>query len=288
MLEQIAASLSQQLGKSVSIVNKQSLGGGSINQVSCITLDNDAQFLLKQQAGSIPADTFKIEYDSLLLLADSKTVRVPVPLVYGENLLVMEYILEGAKASDWQEQMGRSLALLQQQSQQEKFGFHCNNYLGTSLQINSWKNDWLTFWRENRLQPQIELLLASLGNQDPLIKKARQLLDKLHIYLGQINEPAVLLHGDLWSGNAMADNKGMPVIFDPACYYGHREAEFGMMRMFGGFGARCEAAYAEIWPFEDGYEDRFRIYQLYHELNHLILFGSAYYSACLNSLDSLL
>ncbi len=86
----------------------------------------------------------------------------------------------------------------------------------------------------------------------------------------------------------MADQQGQPVIFDPASYYGHREAEFGMMRLFGGFGPRCEAAYQEIWPFEAGYEERFRLYQLYHELNHLNLFGPSYYAACMASMDALL
>ncbi len=86
----------------------------------------------------------------------------------------------------------------------------------------------------------------------------------------------------------MADASGAPVIFDPACYYGHREAEFGMMRMFGGFDARCEASYSEVWPFVDGYEERFKIYQLYHELNHLNLFGNAYYTNCMATIDALL
>lgn len=118
--------------------------------------------------------------------------------------------------------------------------------------------------------------------------KAEQLRANLEYWLGNITEPAVLLHGDLWAGNAMANDQGRPVIFDPACYYGHREAEFGMMRMFGGFGQNCEAAYAEIWPFTDGYEERFRLYQLYHELNHLLLFGQSYYMACLSSVNYLL
>lgn len=113
-------------------------------------------------------------------------------------------------------------------------------------------------------------------------------MQRLDTYLDCVNEPAVLLHGDLWSGNAMADELGSPVILDPACYYGHREAEFGMMRLFGGFGPKCEAAYAEIWPFEPGFEQRFRLYQLYHELNHLNLFGHAYYAACDSSITSLL
>ena len=93
---------------------------------------------------------------------------------------------------------------------------------------------------------------------------------------------------DFWSGKAAANEKGEPVIFDPASYYGHREAEIGMMRLFGGFGPRCEAAYAEVWPLQDGYEQRITLYRLYHELNHLNLFGRSYYQTCLSTINSLL
>ncbi len=106
--------------------------------------------------------------------------------------------------------------------------------------------------------------------------------------IGNITEPAVLLHGDLWSGNAAANEKREPVIFDPASYYGHREAEIGMMRMFGGFDARCETAYAEVWPLQGGSEERISLYRLYHELNHLNLFGSGYYQSCLTSINALI
>lgn len=288
MLENIANSLGRHLKQTVTITEQQQLSGGSINQVSCISLDNGSKYLLKTQTGAVQSDIFQIEHESLLLLKEAKTIKVPNPIIFDDDFLVMEYIEEGITADDWQEQLGRDLALMHQRTQQESFGFHCNNYLGTSTQINSWNDNWLIFWSENRLQPQLKLLAERLGLEDPLMIKGEQLRASLEHWLGHISEPAVLLHGDLWSGNAMADDQGRPVILDPACYYGHREAEFGMMRMFGGFGPRCEAAYAEIWPFTDGYEERFRLYQLYHEFNHLLLFGQAYYSASLSSINFLL
>ena len=288
MLKNIADSISRQLNQTVVITKQQQLSGGSINQVSCITLDNGSNYLLKTQVGAAHSDIFQIEHDSLLLLKQAKTIKVPEPFIFDNDFLVMEYIQEGIKADDWQEQLGRNLALLHQVTQQETFGFHCNNYLGTSIQINSWKDDWLAFWRENRLEPQLKLLAERIGVDDSLLIKGKQLLANLEHWLGNATEAAVLLHGDLWSGNAVANEKGAPVILDPACYYGHREAEFGMMRMFGGFGRSCEAAYDEIWPFTDGYEERFRLYQLYHELNHLLLFGQAYYTAGLSSVNYLL
>ncbi len=288
MLEQVAESISQSLGQRVSIISRRPLSGGNINEVNYIGLDNGSEYLLKTPRGKIAKNTFQIEYDSLLLLAHSKTLRVPSPLIFAESFLVMEYISRGQKAADWQEQMGRKLALLHQHTQQEKYGFYCDNYLGTTLQINTWNDDWLSFWRVNRLESQFKLFSQQVGADNPLVKKSYQFLEKLELYLGHIGEPALLLHGDLWSGNAMADDIGEPVIFDPACYYGHREAEFGMMRMFGGFGARCEAAYAEVWPFADGYEERFKLYQLYHQLNHLNIFGNAYYADCLDTIDAFL
>lgn len=146
----------------------------------------------------------------------------------------------------------------------------------------------MSFWREQRLGLQLKRLAMITDQNDPLLVKGERLMLKLDSLLGDIDEPAVLLHGDLWSGNAAANEQGQPVIFDPASYYGHREAEIGMMRMFGGFGPRCEAAYAEVWPLEDGSEQRISLYRLYHELNHLILFGYNYYRSCLSTINSLI
>ncbi len=109
-------------------------------------------------------------------------------------------------------------------------------------------------------------------------------LDEL---LGNADEAGVLWHGDLWSGNAAADENGEPIIFDPASYYGQREAELGMMRMFGGFGPVCEAAYQEVWPLQAGADERIKLYRLYHELNHLNLFGRTYYDSCLTTMGEL-
>lgn len=287
MYQAIADLISQNLEQRVNIVGVQALAGGSINQVARISLDNHQQLLLKTQSGPVAENTFQIEFNSLNLLAQAGALRVPQPLVYGDDFLVLEYIEPGIKAPDWAENLGRQLALLHLNTQRNDFGFGCDNFLGTTSQPNSWQNSWLEFWREQRLGFQLQLYAQQSG-EDLLLKKGEQLMLELENFLGKVQEPAVLLHGDLWSGNAMADLQGEPVIFDPACYYGHREAEFGMMRLFGGFGPLCEAAYQEIWPFGDGFEDRFRLYQLYHELNHLNLFGSAYYPACLASIEFLL
>jgi len=287
MYQVIANAISQHLEQPLSIIDAQSLAGDSINQVMLITLDNQQQYLLKTQSGRVAANTYRIEFNSLSLLSAAKALRVPQGLVYGEDFLVMEYIQPGDRAADWEETLGRQLAMLHLNTRGDDFGFACDNYLGTTVQMNDWQSSWLDFWREQRLGKQLQLYAERAG-KNALTVKGDRLMQTLDNLLATVQEPAVLLHGDLWSGNAMADQKGQPVIFDPAAYYGHREAEFGMMRLFGGFGPRCEAAYQEIWPFEAGYEARFRLYQLYHELNHLNLFGHSYYAACMASMDALL
>lgn len=287
MYQAIADAISQHLEQSLGIIDAQPLAGGSINQVMRITLDNQMQYVLKTQSGRVEENTFQIEFESLALLSAANAVRVPQALVAGDDFLVMEYIQPGTRSADWEETLGRQLAMLHLNTRRDGFGFPCDNFIGTTVQINDWQSSWLQFWREQRLGSQLRLYAEQTG-RDPLLEKGERLISALEDLLGTVQEPAVLLHGDLWSGNAMADQRGQPVLFDPACYYGHREAEFGMMRLFEGFGPRCEAAYQEIWPFAEGYENRLRLYQLYHELNHLNLFGRAYYSACTASIEALL
>jgi protein-ribulosamine 3-kinase len=287
MYQGIVEAISQHLKQPLSIIDAQPIAGGSINQVTRITLDNQSQYLLKTQSGRVAKNTFQIEYESLALLSAAQAVRVPQALVVDQNFLVLEYIQPGTRAADWEESLGRQLAMLHKNTSRKGFGFYCNNYLGTTVQLNDWQSCWLDFWREQRLGKQLQLYAERAG-KDALMVKGEKLMHALDKLLADVQEPAVLLHGDLWSGNAMADQQGQPVIFDPASYYGQREAEFGIMRLFGGFGRRCEAAYQEIWPFEAGYEERFRLYQLYHELNHLNLFGASYYAACMASMDALL
>ena len=177
---------------------------------------------------------------------------------------------------------------MHQAIQAEQFGFELNSYLGTSVQSNTRSHNWSEFWRNNRMQPQIVRLSARLGMQDRLIQQLDSLAARLDYYLADNDESPVFVHGDLWSGNAAADEQGAPIVFDPAGYFASREVEFGMMRLCGGFGAVTEAAYQEVWPLEDGSDDRIAIYRLYHILNHLIIFGRPYYDAALSASASLL
>ena len=282
------AFLSNALGEAVTIRESHAATGGSINYCEILTLGNHRKVFVKSHVVRTIHGMYKAEFLALNLMAEQGVLKIPKPLYFDENTLILECYVEGKPAHDWQEQMGRGLALIHQATQQEKFGFDVGNFLGTTPQINTWQDDWLNFWRDQRLGYQLDLFKAHATSDDPLLETGYDLLMKLDGILGCDKEPAVLLHGDLWSGNAAANEKEEPVIFDPASYYGHREAEFGMMRLFGGFGPACEAAYQEVWPFQSGFDRRIDVYRLYHQLNHLNLFGSSYYNGCLDTIKSLL
>ena len=287
--QQIEAAISEATGQEALFDSYRVAAGGSINDSRIVSLQDGREFFVKThaRAAAYPG-MFAAEYESLSLLADAGMIRVPQPVVHGENYIVLESFNEGTRKADWPELTGRQLALLHQKTIHEKFGFERDNYLGTTQQPNSWTDNWLSFWRDQRLGWQLNLFARKTDVSDPLLELGDRLLVRLDDLLGGMNEPPVLLHGDLWSGNAAADENGDPIIFDPASYYGHREAEIGMMRMFGGFGPSCEAAYDEVWPLEPGSEDRISLYRLYHELNHLNLFGRSYYQSCIATMQQLL
>ena len=284
---QIERAIAEATGQSAHLTHSRRASGGCINDSRVISLADGRQFFLKTQPAHKAPGMFAMESRALLLLAEPDVLHVPKPVAVGEDFLVLECLRSAIPAPDWQEQMGRGLALLHTAAQQDRFGFEGDNYLGTTRQINNWQDDWLVFWRDQRLGAQLELLAQSAASDNPVLVRGRRLMEHLDRWLGDLHIPAVLLHGDLWSGNAAADEQGRPVIFDPASYYGHEEAEIGMMRLFGGFGPRCEAAYAEIRPLQAGHETRIALYRLYHELNHLNLFGAAYYQTCLSTLKML-
>jgi fructosamine-3-kinase len=285
----IESAITKVTGKHATFSDSRYTRGGSISDSRVVSLSDGRQFFIKTHAAAtnLP-DMFALEFECLKLLSAPGVIRVPRPIVSGDDFIVMEAYQEGRRKPDWPERMGRQLAQLHKATQYHRYGFEKATYLGTTKQMNTWSDNWLEFWREQRLGSQLNLFSEKTNGSDRLLKAGERLLQKLDEYLGGINEGAVLLHGDLWSGNAAADEKGEPIIYDPASYYGHREAEIGMMRMFDGFGPTCEAAYAEVWPLAAGADERITLYRLYHELNHLNLFGNSYYQSCISTIESLL
>jgi fructosamine-3-kinase len=168
------------------------------------------------------------------------------------------------------EAMGRALARLHRAAQGTRYGWERDNFIGRTPQVNGWDDDWAVFFRERRLRPQFELA-ARYGLRD-----TDALLDAVPRLLRGHKPPPSLLHGDLWSGNAAMLASGEPAIFDPAVYYGDREADIAMTHLFGGFDASFYRGYEDEWPLSDGHEVRRDLYNLYHIVNHLNLFGGSY------------
>jgi protein-ribulosamine 3-kinase len=156
-----------------------------------------------------------------------------------------------------------------------RFGWHRDNTIGATLQANAWDDDWAAFFRDRRLRPQLELAERN-GYGGTLRRDGAALLERIPHLLGGHRPAASLLHGDLWAGNAGRLRDGTPVIYDPAAYYGDREADLAMTELFGGFGSAFYATYNEAMPLPDSYEKRRTLYNLYHVLNHLNLFGTSY------------
>ncbi|HJP35475.1 MAG TPA: fructosamine kinase family protein [Gammaproteobacteria bacterium] len=286
---QLEDAIAAATGEAAVIVSTTARGGGSINEARIATLADGRRYFFKTNARAdrLPG-MFGAEYRALELLGAAAAIRVPVPIAASTDFIVMEAFEAHRPVPDWQEQMGRQLACLHQATRRDHFGLDFDNFIGTTPQSNAPLEDWVTFWRARRLEPQLELFAADGNQSDPLIALGGRLSEYLDEVLAEPAEPAVLLHGDLWSGNAAADERGAPIIYDPASYYGRREAEIGMMRMFGGFDDHCYAAYAEVWPLADGSEQRIAVYGLYHELNHLNLFGHGYYDRCVATMRAVL
>ncbi len=288
-LLRVEAAISNATGVAAEIASTSAQAGGSISSACMVELVDGRSYFLKTlpQPERYPG-MFEAEFKALALLRKANAIRVPEPVTSDTGFIVMEAFTAGAKAPDWQQIMGRQLAELHRATRHQGFGLDFDNYIGTTPQTNACGDHWIRFWRERRLNWQLERFAAAGNQGDPLIALGWELSEALDDILDGPSEPAVLLHGDLWSGNAAADEHGAPIIYDPASYYGHREAEFGMMQMFGGFDANCEAAYAEVWPLVDGHERRVPVYRLYHELNHLNLFGRSYYDNCVATVRAVL
>jgi fructosamine-3-kinase len=236
-----------------------------------------ARYFIKTADASRVA-MFEAEAAGIEAIAATKCVRVPGVVAVGTSgtsaCIVLEHVTLGRRDSKVDALLGRQLAALHRVTN-DRFGWNRDNTIGPTPQNNTWSPDWSAFWRDARLKPQLDLARAN-GYGGRLQAEGEKLLARVPDFLGSYAPAPSLLHGDLWSGNAAADETGAPVIFDPAVYYGDREADLAMTELFGGFAAEFYAAYDEAWPLEPGYDTRRDLYSLYHVLNHLNLFGGAY------------
>jgi protein-ribulosamine 3-kinase len=275
--EAITETIRQHSGEPFVVRERHALGGGCINSAYRIG-DGERSWFVKLNTG-VKLDMFEAERDGLNELAAAGAVRVPRPLATGvaagQAFIVMEALALGSGGSSGgMAELGRQLAALHRHTG-ARFGWYRDNTIGATPQSNRQHDDWVGFWRDERLGAQL-LMAANNGASRVLLQQGERLLAAFpRLFDGYTPVPS-LLHGDLWSGNYATTLDGTPTIFDPAVYYGDREAELAMTELFGGFGDDFYAVYNEAWPLDPGYRQRKTLYNLYHILNHFTMFGGGY------------
>ncbi|WP_066118339.1 fructosamine kinase family protein [Geminocystis sp. NIES-3709] len=256
------------------LINYRSIGGGCINQAYELIGKNISYFVKLNSASQI--EMFKAESIALEEMYNTNTIVVPKPICYGisgnNSYLVLEYINLGRGDSRSWPLMGQKLALLHQVKIEKPFGWYINNTIGSTSQINDWKDSWADFFAEKRIGYQLILGNRRGGN----FKNSQEIIEKVRESLFNHHPKPSLVHGDLWSGNAGFTHSGEGTIFDPACYYGDREVDIAMTELFGGFPSTFYEGYNQQWSLDKGYNQRKNIYNLYHILNHFNLFGGNY------------
>lgn len=277
-------SLARRFGPGTRITEIRSASGGCISRAAILRLSSGDSAFVKW-LDHPPERFYEAEAEGLKALRSASPLRIPEVYAVSSaaespRFLLMEDLTHGDVRSvrpatgSFDELLGQGLAR-QHRSTAKRFGFALDNYIGTTPQQNTWNANWPDFFRTNRLEP----LLAMLAARQALGSADRRLFDRLLNRLDDLiatDEPPALLHGDLWSGNILQTADGCPALIDPAVYYGHRETDIAFTRLFGGLSPRALAAYQEAYPLAPGHEKRGELYNLYHLLNHALIFGGGY------------
>lgn len=271
--EALESAIASVLGRHPGDVRSQPVGGGCINE--CYILEGDGFRYFMKANRADRRDMFEAEADGLRALAATGTLRVPLPLATGvaghHAYVLLEALALGGRRND--ARLGEQLAALHA-IPGDRFGWQRDNFIGAMPQRNAADGDWPRFFAEQRLG--IQFAWARARGASALADKGEQLLAEIgDFFEGHAPRPS-LLHGDLWAGNADFLADGTPVIFDPAVYWGDREADIAMTELFGGFGPHFHAAYRATLPLDAGYPERRDLYNLYHIVNHFNLFGGGY------------
>lgn len=273
-------------GPALSLLSERGVCGGCINDTALLTLSNQSKVFIKRNKKE-GRELFEREAEGLEALAAVEGApRVPRVLALGQDhnysFLLLESLepMEGKtvkRQSDFWTCFGREMAQLHRNGRNSSCGFFHDNHIGSSPQRNSPMKSWIDFFCEWRLEYQLKLARDSGLADAAMVGQVRSVINRLDTLLIEPDEnrPS-LLHGDLWSGNFIEGPEGKACIIDPAVSYGHREADLAMTELFGGFHQDFYKAYKAAWPLEQGYEERRDLYNLYHMLNHLNLFGGSY------------
>lgn len=288
LIEAIARHISQVTDRPFRPESCQSVAGGCISAAEVLQGGGRRYFVKLNDARHL--DMFAAEAAGLSEIAQSRSVRVPEPICWGVHAdrayLVLEHLDLGHGDSRSDARLGGQLAGMHRTTR-PRHGWTRDNTIGSTPQINTQENDWTTFYREHRLRYQLDLASRN-GYGGNLARRGESLLEKLPVFFEPYKPQPSLLHGDLWGGNYSVLRDGTPVIFDPAVYYGDRETDLAMTELFGGFGNDFYSAYRDTWPLDPGYRVRKDLYNLYHVLNHLNLFGGGYHGQAERLIDRLL
>lgn len=260
------------------------IGGGCINNGGKLTTTEGMYFLKWNDVGLFP-HMFEAESQGLNLLSRQNAIRIPAVIGYGEKdvhqFLLLEYIEQAPRSEKYWKDLGARLASLHRATD-NTFGLDHDNYIGSLRQINRQQTTWVEFFIQQRLSVQLKLAVDNGLSKSSWTKQFQSLYNKLPSLLPE-GMPS-LIHGDLWSGNLITDEKGEPCLIDPAVYYGNREADLAMTKLFGGFDDEFYNAYEEHSKLEQEYHQRLDIYNLYPLLVHVNLFGGSY----IGSVDAIL
>lgn len=279
----VSETIKEIYGNEVTVTGRSGVYGGDINESYALELSNGERVFLKMNQGK-PEEFFIAEAEGLRAIEATGTIGAAHVLGMGTDggaaYLLLEYIEKGYKTLDFWSVFGCELAHMHKADTSSfvrgKYGFSADNYIGATRQINTPCDTWIDFFRTRRLEFQFKLAWDDFDESDrSMIMK---LLDKIDALLIDPDAPS-LIHGDLWGGNFMTGEDGKAVLIDPAVYVGCAEADIAMTELFGGFAPQFYDAYRQENPFEPGYSDRRDLYNLYHLLNHLNLFGGSYYGA---------
>ncbi len=255
------------------IKEKQRVTGGDINTAFLLS-DQDSSYFIKLNEKQHSA-LFEAESYSLNQISQQTDLRCPEVICSGQTMDKSFLVLEALSFitpndDDWKS-LGKAIAKMHKDTQHGQYGWQDDNYIGLNLQANKWSSNWSTFFAEQRIGWQLQLLnekSISLGNIEHITTVCHDALLHHHV-------TPCLVHGDLWQGNVGFTTDG-PCVFDPACYYGDREADIAMTELFGHFPAPFYQGYQEDYPLPKHYEERKQVYNLYHMLNHANLFGGVY------------
>ena len=272
----VEAALTDLFGHQVNVVGCASLGGGCINEAQLINT-SEGRFFIKYNSATAYPQMFEREAEGLKILSGTHTLSTPEVITYSKSgkyvYLLLQYIEGGAKGNHFWYNFGSGLADLHKTTS-DKFGLPHDNYIGSLMQSNEPDSDFIQFFITRRLQPQLKMARDKGFFNQTALQHFEFLFKILHNII-PIEKPA-LVHGDLWSGNFIVSHNGSPCLIDPAIYFGHREADISMSRLFVGFGADFYSSYHEHWPLEKGWQQRTDIFNLYPLLVHVNLFGGGY------------